>query len=86
MGWPYRHHSGNSSHSLTLRLTLTLTRTRTLPLTLTLTTQALLDHGADPNVANTSGNSPLHFAFERENEELTMTLIDGGIENPNPRP
>ena len=44
--------------------------------------EALLGAGADPNVKNTNGDSPLHFAVRNFGREIVELLLDAGAD-PN---
>ena len=40
----------------------------------------LLDAGADTNVKNNWGNTPMHMAADKGNTDIVMLLLDGGAE------
>jgi ankyrin repeat protein len=39
---------------------------------------ALLSHGADPNLLDANGDSPLHLAAGRDNTDVARLLLDAG--------
>ena len=42
--------------------------------------QLLIEHGADPNVVNNYGSTPLHLAARNGHKEVTKLLIERGTD------
>ncbi len=43
--------------------------------------QAVLDRGGNPNFQNSQGNTPLHLAYLRRNQEMITLLLQAGADN-----